>query len=277
MSFHRTNGIRMHLSEAGRGEPLLLLMGITAPGTVWAAHSAAWSRGFRCLMPDNRGVGRSSAPRGPYTSAQMADDHAGLLDALGIPDVQVVGCSMGSIIAQQLALRHPRRVRSLVLMCPWAHCDPQTAAIFDHLVTCRERLPPAERVRFIQLLIHARETWDDPRWRRRFRAAQSRAAQTRPAQTRIGVRGQAAACQSHDTRRRLADITCPTLVIGGEEDRFTPPWMAHAVAAGIPDSELHLYPGAGHAFHWERIADFNPRIRAWLECHRRPVAAMASS
>jgi pimeloyl-ACP methyl ester carboxylesterase len=65
----------------------------------------------------------------------------------------------------------------------------------------------------------------------------------------------------------LERVACPTLVIGGEADIFTPSWMAREVAAAIPRSELHLYPDAGHAFHWERIEDFNPRVRDWLLAH----------
>ena len=101
----QTNGINMFYEEQGSGDPLLLIMGITAPGAVWEAHADAWQENFRCIMGDNRGVGQSDKPEGPYSSEMMADDYAGLLDELGIEKARVVGCSMGSIIAQQLALR----------------------------------------------------------------------------------------------------------------------------------------------------------------------------
>ena len=91
----------------------------------------------------------------------MADDFDGLLDALGIAQARVVGCSMGSIIAQQLALRHPERVRSMVLMCPWARCDRYTREVFQHLADSKARLHPEEFVRYIQLLIFSKPSWDD--------------------------------------------------------------------------------------------------------------------
>ena len=124
----KTNGIHLHYEERGSGSslddtPLLLIMGITAPGSVWNVHLADWQFHFRCIVGDNRGVGLSDKPSGPYSTEQMADDYAGLLDVIQVEKVRVVGCSMGSTIAQQLAIRHPDKVQSLVLICPWAPVD----------------------------------------------------------------------------------------------------------------------------------------------------------
>jgi pimeloyl-ACP methyl ester carboxylesterase len=130
MPFVETNGINLYYEERGAGEPLLLIMGITAPGSVWEKHTDDWQRHFRCILGDNRGVGRTDKPAGPYSTAQMADDYAGLIEKLGLKNVRVVGVSMGSTIAQQLALRHSDKVQSLVLMCPWARCDRTAEAIF---------------------------------------------------------------------------------------------------------------------------------------------------
>ena len=81
------------------------------------------------------------------------------------------------------------------------------------------------------------------------------------------MEGQADACTEHNTLDQLKDIKCPCLVIGGQDDIFTPRWMGEEVAAGIPNSDLHLYEGAGHAFHWECLDDFNPRSTDWLRAH----------
>jgi pimeloyl-ACP methyl ester carboxylesterase len=263
----KTNGIELYYEERGTGEPVLLIMGITAPGAVWEKHAECWQAKFRCLLPDNRGVGRTDKPAGPYTSAMMADDFAGLLDALGLASARVVGCSMGSIIAQQLALRHPRRVRSLVLMCPWARCDAYARGIFEHMRTLKARLRPEEFMNYIQLLIFSKATWDDPKALADLIEGRRLAGENPQPQPLHGLEAQAAACTSHDTLAELGRIRCPALVIGGGADIFTPPWMAEEVAHGIPGAELHLYPGAGHAFHWERIDDFNPRVRDWLAAH----------
>lgn len=156
-----TNGINLYYEERGSGDPLLLIMGITASGSVWEKHAAYWEKDFRCITVDNRGVGLSDKPPGPYTTAQMADDYAGLLEALQIREVRVVGCSMGSAIAQQLTIHYPERVRSLVLMCPWARCDNTTQAIFQHMMNCKARLRPEEFNLFIQLLIYSKYSWDN--------------------------------------------------------------------------------------------------------------------
>ena len=218
-------------------------------------------------MPDNRGVGLSDKPEGDYSSEMMADDHAGLLRELGVTDARVVGVSMGSIIAQQLAIRHPALVKSMVLMCPWPKCDRYATGIFNHMIHAKARLTPDEFMEFIQLLIFGKGSWDDDQTFDGFLAGREEAANAPMQQPLHGLKGQAVACIEHNVAEQLGSISCPTLVIGGEDDIFTPPWMSTEVAAGIPNAQLHLYPGAGHAFHWERIDDFNPRVRDWLMDH----------
>ena len=263
-----TNGIQLYYEERGSGDPLLCIMGITAPGSVWEVHADAWSRDFRCVIGDNRGVGRSDMPEGPYSSAQMADDYAGLLDALEIEKTHVIGCSMGSIITQQLVLRHPSRVRSAVLMCPWARCDRYATAIFEHMKTAKARLTPSEFMAWIQTLIFTKPYWDNDDNYRDMLAAREQAATAAEQQPLHALEGQAAACIEHSVLDELKKIGCPTLVIGGKDDIFTPRWMAEEIAERIPGCDLHLYDNAGHAFHWECLDDFNPRIARWLKQHK---------
>ncbi|MFD3002460.1 alpha/beta fold hydrolase [Pontibacter toksunensis] len=267
MPLIETNGINLYYEERGSGEPLLLIMGITAPGTVWEKHVADWEKDFRCILVDNRGVGRSDKPVGPYTSAQMADDCAGLLEALQIQEARVVGCSMGSIIAQQLVLRHPEKVRSLVLMCTWARCDNTAKAVFQHMMHSKARLRPEEFALFIQLLIYSKASWENEIMFAELEEGRRQAAVDPHPQPLHGLEGQAVACVTHHVLDKLYEVQKPTLVIGGAEDSFTPAWMAEEVADAIPHAELHLYPKSGHAFHWENIDDFNPFIRKWLLTH----------
>ena len=265
MPIVKSNGIELYYEERGKGEPLLLIMGITAPGSVWEKHVEDWEKHFKCILVDNRGVGKSDKPPGPYTSAEMADDCAGLLEALQLEKVRVAGCSMGSTIAQQLAIRHPEKVRSMVLMCPWARCDNTAKAIFQHIMDCKARLRPEEFSLYIQLLIYSKKSWDDEEISAGLAEERKNAALDPNPQPLVGLEGQAAACISHDVLAELGRIEVPTLVIDGEEDAFTPSWMTHEVAAAIPNAELHLYKESGHAFHWENLADFNPRVRDWLQ------------
>ncbi|PWJ59658.1 pimeloyl-ACP methyl ester carboxylesterase [Dyadobacter jejuensis] len=259
-----TNGIQLHYELRGEGEPLLLIMGITAPGSVWEPHVADWQAHFQCIIADNRGVGFSDKPAGPYSSEEMADDYAGLLDHLGIQRVAVVGCSMGSIIAQQLAIRHPDKVKSLVLMCPWARCDAYAKGVFEAMVQAKARYTPEEFSLHIQLLIFSKSHWDKPEALKSLEEGRIADGLNPYPQPLHGLVGQAAACINHQAVAELSTIGCPTLVIGGKADIFTPVWMAQEVADGIAGSELFLYDDLGHAFHFENTPDFNPRVRQWL-------------
>ena len=106
----------MHYEEKGEGDPLILIMGFGAPGALWELHVNEYSKHFRCIMIDNRGVGQTDQPPGPYLTSTMADDTAGLMDSLGIEKAKIAGISMGGAISQQLALRYPEKVESMVLI-----------------------------------------------------------------------------------------------------------------------------------------------------------------
>lgn len=259
-----SNGINLYYEERGQGEPLLLIMGITAPGEVWEKHVEVWEKSYRCILVDNRGVGRSDKPVGPYSSAQMADDCAGLLQHLGLKQVRVVGVSMGSIIAQQLAIRQPDLVRSMVLMCPWAKCDHFAKEIFRHMKNCKARLRPEGFARYIQLLIFSKKSFDDPDTYQGMVDDRGEAAKDPNPQPLIGLEGQADACINHDVLGLLPQIKQQVLVVGGEVDAFTPTWMTREVAGAIPNASLHIYEGSGHAFHWENLEDFNERVLEWF-------------
>ncbi len=257
----------MYYEERGEGEPLIMIMGITANGAVWDAHASDWSEEYRCIMPDNRGVGLSDKPAGDYSSEMMADDYAGLMDALGIEKARIVGVSMGSIIAQQLCLRHPEKVQSAVLMCPWAKCDNYAISTFNHMEHCKEYLDNKQFMEWIQLLIFTKPHWDNEENHAGMIEGRADYDTNPTPQPNHGLKGQSAACKNHDVVDQLGNIKAPCLVIGGKNDIFTPLWMGEQVAAGIPNCDTHFYDGAGHAFHWEVMDDFNPRVRKWLGEH----------
>jgi len=257
----------MNYSECGSGDPLILIMGITAPGSAWEVHAEHWSANYRCIMVDNRGIGLTDKPEGDYSSAMMADDYAGLMDALGIESAKVVGVSMGSIIAQQLCLRHPAKVKSAVLMCPWASCDNYAASIFQHIKDCFAHLRPEQVMEWLQTLIFSKPFYDNPDSFAGLLEGRAQFAAAPNPQPLLGLEGQAAACVSHNVVDQLPNITQKCLVIGGKSDIFTPMWMAEEVSGGIPNCDTHFYDDAGHAFHFEKVEDFNPRILEWLDAH----------
>ena len=267
MPAYTTDDFTMHYEVHGPkhgGIPVILIMGITAPNTVWEAHVEVWSQQFHCITPDNRGVGQSDKPPGDYSSAMMADDYANLMDGLGIEKAHVVGCSMGSIIGQQLALRHPEKVQSLVLMCSWARCDEYAKSTFEHMKQAKAHLTPAAFMEWIQLIIFHKRSWDDPEMYQSMLEGRKDASEDPNPQPLHGLHGQAAACINHNTLAELKKISAPCLVIGGEGDIFTPSWMAEEIVAELPRSEMHLYPDSGHAFHWENLDDFNRRVSEFI-------------
>ncbi|MBN77700.1 MAG: alpha/beta hydrolase, partial [Verrucomicrobiaceae bacterium] len=186
---------------------------------------------------------------------------------LGIESARVVGCSMGSIIAQQLALRHPDKVKSAVLMCTWSRCDRYAVSVFEHMMNAKARLKPEEFMKFVQLLIFTKPFWDNDDCYQGIVDGQNDAKLGAAPQPVHSMEAQASACINHDVYADLPQIKSPCLVIGGKDDIFTPAWMSEETAEAIPNSDLHLYDGAGHAFHWEKLDDFNPRVRDWLKAN----------
>ena len=262
-----TNGIRMHYEERGSGDPLIMIMGITAPGAVWEAHADDWSNSFRCIMPDNRGVGDTDKPAGDYSSEMFADDYAGLMDALSIEKARIVGVSMGSIIAQQLCLRHPERVQSAVLMCPWARCDRYAKSVFKHMGDCKARLSPAEFMEWIQLLIFTKPFWDNDEAYQSLLDGRNGATAAENPQPLHG--SQESGRGLHQPRRLRSTGQHPAPLPRHRRQRrhFHPSLDGRRGCQPIPNCESHFYDNAGHAFHWEAMEDFNPRVREWLQAH----------
>jgi pimeloyl-ACP methyl ester carboxylesterase len=261
-----SNGIQLYYEVRGvaTATPLMMIMGITAPGSVWEKHTLAFEQHFLCIIVDNRGVGQSDKPEGEYTTNQMADDYAGLMEVLKIDPAHIIGVSMGSTIAQQLAIRHPSKVKSLVLMCPWARCDNAAKAIFQHIINCKAKFDAEQFALYIQLLIYSKASWDDENVAAELAEGRKNALNDENPQPFQGLKAQAMACINHNALSDLPKIYQKTLVIGGKEDIFTPEWMANEVAENIPNSELYLYEKAGHIFHFEQLDNFNERVIKWF-------------
>ncbi len=265
MTIVRANGIDINYTEQGQGEPLILIMGLGADGTLWKDHVAAFSQYFRCIMVDNRGAGFSDKPAGPYTTAMMADDTAALMSALGIEQARVAGISMGGAIAQSLALQHPAKVRSLVLISTWARCDAYARIVFEHFKKIRASADPGAFTELLQLWIYAADYvaahLDD------LRQGQQDARAAENAMPQHAFDAQCDACINHDTLDRLAAIHVPTLLTVGDADIFTPLPFSQAIHERIPGSELFVLNRVGHAHHWEKLDEFNAKATAFLRAH----------
>ena len=262
------NGIDLHHVEAGSGEPLLLIMGFGGDHLAWAFQVPALSARYRVITFDHRGAGRSSVPDEPYSTRVMAQDAVGLLDALGVERAHVLGVSLGGMIAQEVALNHPGRVRSLQLHCTYARPDRYMLALMDAWRTVRARATPEEWLRTVALWLFSPRTYAE---RPDFVETVIQTALTNPHPFSLtGFLRQGDAVRGHDALDRLPGLTCPTLVSVAEDDILVPPRFAREVAAATPGAELRVIAGAGHAYFWERADVFNTMCLDFLAQHPRP-------
>jgi 3-oxoadipate enol-lactonase len=263
----RANGIDVHYVEAGAGDPLLMIMGFGGDHQAWAFQVPALSSHHRVITFDNRGAGQSSVPDVPYSTRMMADDAVGLLDALGIERAHVLGVSMGGMIAQEVALNHPRRVRSLQLHCTYARPDRYMLALMDAWRNVRSKATPEEWLRTVALWLFAPSTFAE---RPDFIEAVIQTGLANPHPFSLtGFLRQGDAVRGHDTVTRLPALGCPTLVSVAAHDILVPPRFAHEVAAAIPKAEFRLIDDAGHAYFWERAEVFNAMCGDFLARHAR--------
>jgi 3-oxoadipate enol-lactonase len=240
------------------------LQGLNAPAAAWAVQLAHFSRTYRCIAPDARGVGKSDAPLGPYSTAQMADDALRALDACAVERAHVVGLSLGGAVAQEMALAQPSRVRSLALLATFARQAPRSRALMEAwrilypLVTQSAALRDAwEKQAYAWL-------FTDAYWRNEagIRAA-LRFAATQPLQPVQGFVGQLEAALGHDATGRLGALRIPTLIVHGALDQLAPPAGAEELARLIPGAELLVLPDVGHAVNLEGQRAVNAALRAF--------------
>jgi pimeloyl-ACP methyl ester carboxylesterase len=239
---------------------VLLIAGLGDPAEAWSAQLAGLSDRYRLTTFDNRGVGRSPSPPRAFSVADMADDAASVLRALDIRAAHVAGFSGGSAIAQELALRHPDRVRSLVLVSTWAARDAyfDTMLGFWHWMVERA---PTERAMLeaFFLWIYTPRAHADGTVERLV--TESLAFPHK--QSVADFQHQVAAFRRHVTVSRLPAIAVPTLVLAGELDRATPPRMGRIAADAIPNAVFEVLAGEAHEPFQEVPDAFNARVDAF--------------
>jgi pimeloyl-ACP methyl ester carboxylesterase len=261
----RANGQELYFEVHGHGPPLVLVMGIGYDSTLWTlAQVPALSQSFQVVIFDNRDVGRSSRAAGAYAIADMADDVAGLMDALDLERAHVLGLSMGGLIAQEVALRHAGRLDRLVL----SGCGAAPArAAFD----------PIRSWSWLKAHDATGEVFATQQFCWLFSAAflrnadavQQTIAMLSSNPNPIGADAydrQAQAYLEHDALGRLGGVRAPTLVVVGEQDLLTPPWTCEEVATRIPGARLEVIRGSGssHLVALERPDDFNALVTSFL-------------
>lgn len=260
MAFAANQGAKIYWNEVGEGAPLLLIMGLGYPSCAWHRTRPALSIRYKTIALDNRGVGRSDKPPGPYSIALMASDAAAVLDAAGVDSAHVFGISMGGMIAQEFALQYPKRVRSLILGCTAAggphavRAEPEAI----QMLMSRSKMTPEEAAQVAVPFIYHPATpqeliGEDLENRRPWLVSQE------------SYNAQLQGILAFESYSRLSQISVPTLVIHGESDRLVPPGNGKAIAEKIAGAKLILLQHASHIFTTDQPEAAHRAILEFLE------------
>jgi len=249
---------RIHYTTYGdpSAPPLLLVMGMGLSSQAWDTLPTRASQSRFVITFDNRGTGESSLPSRPYRIRDLADDAAAVLDAAQVKSADVLGISMGGMIAQELALRHPERVRRLALGCTfssWLRGAKSSPKVLLDLVSVLAGRAPEERLAGILV---SPEWFSRPGSRDEFRRWRERADRGRARRAVF----QLLAAMLHETTDRLGQIRAPTLLLTGDADRLVDWRNTQALHRAIPNARLRVFRGAGHVFP--------------LECEEEMIAAL---
>lgn len=259
MPFVQLPEVELFYADDGQGPAIVWLQGLGADQAAWSAQIYAFQGRFRCLRPDNRGVGRTRDAGEPFSTRDLARDVVGLLDALDLPAADIVGLSLGGAIAQAVAIDFPTRVRRLVLVATFAQRDPWGDFLLRAWIDLHRLVGPAEFFRQALPWLATGATLGDPA---RVRNLLDYAA--RQGQSSADFARQAEASLGHNRLPDLPRITAPTLVIRGEQDRLSPKRRSREIAEAIPGAQLLTLPGAGHSVNLEQQGPFNRAVREFL-------------
>ncbi len=266
-----TDGVRLHYAETGRRSkpPVLMLQGLGADKHLWDLQRIALLPWYRTIALDNRGAGRSDKPYGAYSLEQMADDAIATLDNAGVEDAHIVGASMGGVIAQLVALKHPERVRSLTLACTACRHHPWRRELLASWAETAE-------VRGMAAMTREAARWViGPRSFRRLTPAVGWMGPLALSRPPHAFAGQVAGILSVDDSlaERLHKIRVPTMVMVGNQDILTPRGDSEEIVEMIESAELVVLSGAAHGFMIEHATTFNRILLDFL--HRAEASYQA--
>ncbi len=262
MPFAENQGARIYWDDQGQGAPVLLIMGLGYPSLMWYRTRPVLARKYRTITLDNRGVGQSDMPPGPYSIALMASDAAAALDASGEESAHVFGISMGGMIAQEFALQYPKRVRSLILGCTASGGPHAVRAEADatQMIMMRAKMSAEEAAQAAVPFIYDSGT---PRAR-----IDEDIALRRPQFPRAeAYQSQLQGIIAWEAYSRLGQINAPTLVIHGQNDRLVPPGNGKLIAERIPGAKLVMIPNASHIFSTDQPQAAHHAILEFLGAH----------
>jgi 3-oxoadipate enol-lactonase len=266
MPLARVNDIELNYKLEGDGEETIVLInGLADDLESWVLQMDDFlAAGYRVLRLDNRGIGASTKPAGPYSSRMLADDAKTLVDSLDVTDFHLMGVSMGGMIAQEYALAYPGDLRSVTFGCTYAAPGPFCSRMFAMWAD----MAPVTGVPFIMR--------DVTLWAFTLPFFDNGGADLAEFETAMrymdqpvhAYLAQLAVIQNHDTTDRLGQITTPTLVLAGEEDILIPVALSRRLQEQVPGSQWATTKG-GHACLWEHPAEFNQTFLDFVRQHGR--------
>jgi pimeloyl-ACP methyl ester carboxylesterase len=252
----------VHYEDTGSGPVIVWIPGTGLRGSSWQLQTEHFADRFRCLTVDLRGSGETRGGDEQFTVADLAHDVARWLDALGVERATVVGLSLGSAVAQELALARPDLVTELVLVATWSSSSTEhhIRRHFESRLYALEHGPLDVYGQF-GFWMSSPTLYDHEPERQ---AEVERLLKTHMSTNLAGTAGHFRADLSHETRDRLGSISCRTLVVHGNEDLITLPWYNRAVADRVPGAVLATIPAAGHLSWFERPDELNALIDGFL-------------
>jgi len=260
MPYADVNGIKIYYEIHGDGYPVVLIGGLGSQTESWATQVPIYSKNYKVIVFDNRGAGRSGMPDPPYSTEQMADDTAGLMEQLSIEHAHIVGKSMGGMIAQWLAIKYPERVQRLVMGCTSASRDE----VGNEILGIGREIASKIGLRAVWLMAlhlgYTREYIEE-----NIGSLKKASAMVRESPRALeGYIGQSLACEGHNTTGLLPQIGASSLVMLGESDLITSPERSRELSRLIPKAELCVFSGVGHGFWRERQQEVDSLVLHFL-------------
>lgn len=263
-------GIDMYYEVEGSGDPLLLIMGTGADHSTWSAQVECYRDHFTVITFDNRGTGQSTHLPDPtsYSMRVLADDAASLLNLIGVDSAHVAGVSLGSATAQELAINHPERVRTLQLHNTWGRSDEWFRRMIDSMAFMVEHDDMEAYIRCALLWVSSpaflsERPGDAAAFERGF------ILENPHPPSKEGLLGHFHADKAHDSLDRLVEIKVPVVVTSGELDWQVPTRYGMEVQRAIPGSTMHVFtgPSSSHLAFYEMSEEWNEFTLAWMQRH----------
>jgi len=253
------NGIDINYEIDGDGPVVTFSHSLACNLSMWDEQARALKGRYRVLRYDTRGHGKTTAPAGAYTLEQLADDLKGLLDGLAITATHFVGLSMGGMIGQIFALKHPAMVQSLALCDTTSRYAPGAAATWE------DRIKTVGAKGMEPMAAPTLERWFTAPFRARHKDLMERVGAMIRATPAAGYIGCCHALPKINVTEKLRNVRCPALVIVGEEDPGTPVEMAREIHAALPTAELAVLCRASHLSNLEQPEEFNRVLLRFLD------------